>query len=190
MGIECDEDGIVKYNISNNASLYSGKSNIRTIHPLPASSNYFYFEVEILGSEGEGCIEIGLVTKDTQENRLLSESSSCIGYTNVNSSAKFKGTITYGGERTYTGERLDFSKDDVIGFELRRVLYGNIVLNLARFSKNGRFVGPVTLLSNGEYYPAIAFNYRPAKVKTNLGESSFHYEKKGNHITSVYVAQC
>ena len=62
---------------------------------------------------------------------------------------------------------------------IARVVINDTPFKIVNFTKNGVKVGPNRYLDDGDYYPAIGFYSKEAKVSTNMGKDSFLYSING-----------
>ena len=163
--IECNHGGEIKY------TGYR-KSNIRSESPIPASVNYVCIEAKVESYE-YGDLDIGLITSAVGNDCLIGRKKGVngIGYDGCYGEIYHSGLVVGSVEQIKEG--------DTLGCELKRISHKGSAYNICRFFRNGRYIGPPRCIDNDKYHPALAFNFRPSTVHTNLGKPKFALDVKG-----------
>ena len=184
------QNGKIKYIDTGQTSSLDNSNNsychIRTQSAIPKSLSSFYFEIEVAnGCEVVCSICIGLTSGEvkTEDLNSIGTAKNTIGYFGAD------GKIRCYNEKKYIEHKESFSEKysagDTVGCYLCRYKSNDVECALVQFTKNGKIVHKPTSIPNSDLHPTISLISSNVEVKTNLGEKTFMFGVKGNHLVDL-----
>ena len=143
----------------------------RASHPIPQTSELFYFEVKILNDGNTKEIEIGLTM--SKNSNFVSSDDVNIGYDGYGYRGRNGNLYQFGRKRDGEIFGETFQKDDVIGCGV------NSIAQHVFFTKNGEIIGLANMgfrVQDQEWFPAVSLKGKNAKVEFNFGANPFIFK--------------
>ncbi|KAG5443485.1 Ran-binding proteins 9/10 [Clonorchis sinensis] len=138
---------------------------LRADNAIPVCCSVYYFEVSVNVKNRSGAIAVGICSSRSSLTEWPGMEASSCGYHSNN------GSIFHAGKELPTSGPT-FGETDVIGCGV------NFVTNSVFFTKNGVFMGPISIGRKLPYpvYPCVAIACSKCHVSANFGQQKFSFD--------------